>query len=77
MFKNRNLRYIAPNVFNGLDWLEKIDMYGSALESIDFDMFNCVPSLSCLVINSDNSRLLNRDFIKKVNESKKYKFYIC
>ncbi len=76
LFLNRYLTSISRDVFNNLPKLCKIDMYGSGLQSIDFDMFNSVPSLKCLVIHSDYSKELNRKKIDKLNESKKYSFYI-
>ncbi len=49
-------------------------MYGSGLQSIDFDMFNSVPSLECLIIHSDYSKELNRENLVKLRESKNIHF---
>ena len=76
MFLNKYLTSISRDLFNNLPKLCKIDMYGSGLKSIDFDMFKSVPSLKCLVIHSDISKLFNRDSIEKLRESKKYSFDI-
>ena len=76
MFLNRYLTSMSRDAFNNLPKLCKIDMYGSGLQSIDFDMFNSVPSLECLVIHSEHSKELNRENLGKLRESKKYSFYI-
>ncbi len=76
MFLNRYLTSMSRDAFNNLPKLCKIDMYGSGLQSIDFDMFNSVPSLECLVIHSEHSKELNRENLVKLRESKKYSFYI-
>ena len=78
MFENKYLDQIGPDLFKGnLNKLEKIDLGRSALESIDLDMFKCVPNLKCLVIRSGYSKLLNYDFIENLRKSGKYSFDIC
>ncbi len=75
MFQNKSLRRIGSDLFEGgLLNLSKIDLGGCALESIDLDMFKCVPNLRCLVIN--NEKLFNREFKESLRKSKELLFDI-
>lgn len=75
MFQNKSLKRIGSDLFEGgLLNLKKIDLGGCALESIDLNMFKCVPNLRCLVIH--NEKLFNREFKESLRKSKELAFDI-